>query len=100
VTRVGLHPIAVEEARLGVLKYLSPEWWSEFDALERSRDERLSRSLVICRGCLPILYNDRSGPTRATGLDPNVGTTAGQDIDAGSFSSKLGNAQVSSKTVN
>lgn len=40
------------EARLATLAPHSTEWWSAFEALERSRDAKMSKVLVICSNCL------------------------------------------------
>lgn len=52
--------LADQEAELAKLKIYSPEWWTVHDAIDRSRDAKLAKSLIICRNCLPS-EEDRTG---------------------------------------
>jgi hypothetical protein len=53
--------IAAKEAELTTLKAYSPEWWSVRDAIDRARDARLAKTLIICSSCLPPPSEDRTG---------------------------------------
>jgi hypothetical protein len=53
--------IAAKEAELAKLKAYSPEWWSVRDAIDRVRDARLAKILIICSTCLPATPEDRTG---------------------------------------
>lgn len=53
--------IAAKEAELTALKAYSSEWWSVRDAIDRARDARLAKTLIICSSCLPPPSEDRTG---------------------------------------
>jgi len=53
--------IADKEAELATLKIYSPEWWSVHDAIDRANDAKLAKALIICRGCLTSVSEDRTG---------------------------------------
>jgi len=50
--RKDAEAVRAAEARLASLTPHSSEWWSAFEALERSRDAKMSKVLVICSNCL------------------------------------------------
>lgn len=50
-----------KEAELAALPKHSPEWWSLHDAIEAEADAKLAKTLIICRGCLPLDEDDRTG---------------------------------------
>jgi len=48
------------EADLAKLKPYSKEWGTALEAMNRAADERLSKKLIICRGCLSPADEDRT----------------------------------------
>ncbi len=51
------------EADLAKLKPYSKEWGAALEAMNRAADERLSKKLIICRGCLSPADEDRTEPS-------------------------------------
>lgn len=62
---LGSDGIAAKEAELATFKAYSPEWWSVRDGIDRARDAKLARTLIICKGCLPAVSEDRTGSINA-----------------------------------
>jgi hypothetical protein len=49
-----------KEADLATLKPYSAEWWSVRDAVDRAAEIKLSKKLIICRGCVPSQPDDHT----------------------------------------
>ena len=49
------------ESELDQLKPYSPEWWSVRDAIDRDSEAKLTKKLIICRGCMPSKADDQTG---------------------------------------
>ena len=52
---------ASKEAELATLKPYSEEWWSVRDALDRAAEVKLSKMMIICRGCMSSKPDDQTG---------------------------------------
>jgi hypothetical protein len=50
-----------KEAELATLKPYSEEWWSVRYALDRAAEVKLSKMMIICRGCMPSKPDDQTG---------------------------------------
>lgn len=50
-----------KEAELATLKPYSLEWWSVRDAIDRAAEIKLTKKLIICRGCVPSQPDDQTG---------------------------------------
>ena len=57
--------IAAKEAELTTLQAYSAEWWSVRDTIDRARDARLAKILIICSTCLPAVPEDQTGSIEA-----------------------------------
>jgi hypothetical protein len=60
-TEVSIAPIANARAEAGPS---SERDWAEKEAADRDADARLTKQLMICRGCLPEREDDATGSTR------------------------------------
>lgn len=49
---------------LAALAKFSPEWWALHDAIERREDEKLAKTMIICRGCL-VEETDHTGSIKS-----------------------------------
>jgi len=49
------------EEELAALKPYSKEWWSVRDAIDHAADVKLSKKLIICRGCTQSEPDDQTG---------------------------------------
>jgi hypothetical protein len=49
------------EAELAALKPYSEEWWSVRYAIDRAAEVKLSKTLIICRDCMPSTPDDQTG---------------------------------------
>ena len=55
-------PVASDrETELAALPKNSPEWWALHDAIEAEDNTRLTKIMVICKGCLDAIGNDSAG---------------------------------------
>jgi hypothetical protein len=69
------------EAELAMLKPYSKEWTVMLNAINRAADDELRKRLIICRGCMPVEQEDRTGtiaddgylPGRHERSDPAIG---------------------------
>ena len=48
------------EEELTKLKPYSKEWGAALDAINRAHDEKLKRTLIICRDCMPAEPDDQT----------------------------------------
>jgi hypothetical protein len=58
---VVAHNDSPNEDELAALKPYSKEWWSVRDAIDRAADVKLSKTLIICQGCMPSEPDDQTG---------------------------------------
>jgi hypothetical protein len=49
-----------QRAELAALKPYSKEWWSVSEAIDRAAEVKLSKKLIICRGCIPKTTDDQT----------------------------------------
>ncbi len=54
-----------KEADLATLRPYSEEWWSVRDAIDRADELKLSKKLIICRGCVPSQPDDHTASITA-----------------------------------
>ena len=51
-----------DDIKLASVKNFSPEWWLIRNSIERRHDAKLTRAIVICRGCgLSAKVEDHTG---------------------------------------
>ena len=49
-----------DDAALAALPKYSKEWVALYEAIEARAEAKLARAMIICRGCLPRLDEDRN----------------------------------------